>query len=255
MPLRAETPADRLSGVLLLPEVVDILRDEGLRYGRTLDEDLLGGNGGSYFRSRVTRVYDTSAMLNVLRSHIASGMSGEHIARSLDFFDTASGRRILRLEVSARKAMIEPSVEEAAGEAFAEAQERGDARAQAVEDYIEINDLGERNVAGALTSNYQFYLGLVEGGGNTMTDGEILDEVWSQADAIREETGDWLRSFLFMAYQPLDDAEIAAYLAYSETAEGQALNSALFDAFDEMYHAIYYALGLAVAQAMRGSDL
>ncbi|WP_370304332.1 hypothetical protein [Pseudooceanicola sp.] len=241
--------------MLLLPEVVDLLRGEGLRNGETIDADFLGGRGGRHFAAEVARLYDAAAMLATLRRHLSDGMSGGQISRSLAFFDSETGRRILRLEVSAREAIREPSGEEAAGAAFAAAQARGDLRAQAVEEFIAVNDLDDRNVAGALTSNYRFFRGLTEGGGNRMSDGEILDQVWSQADSLRDETSSWLRAYMFMAYQPLDTEEMAAYLAYSRSPEGQALNAALFAAFDEMYSAIYYGLGLAVAQAMGASDL
>ena len=194
-------------------------------------------------------------MLQVLRAALKRRMSEEEIAESLAFFDTEAGHRILRLEVSARLAMSDPAVEDAALEAFAAAAGEGDPRAADVERFVEVNDLSERNVSGALSSNYRFYLGLVDGGGREMGDDEIIDEVWGQEEEIRATTGDWLNSFLYMAYQPLSDAEMQAYLDYSASEGGQALNAALFDGFDEMFHAIYYALGRAVAQAIQGSDL
>ncbi len=120
---------------------------------------------------------------------------------------------------------------------------------------MQINDLTERNVSGALGANYRFYRGLVDGGSHRMGEGEILDLVWSEEDAIRADTDGWLRRFLFMAYSPLSEQDMQAYLEFSESETGQALNAALFDGFDRMYHTIYYALGRAVADELQASDL
>jgi hypothetical protein len=88
-----------------------------------------------------------------------------------------------------------------------------------------------------------------------MSEGEIMDLVWSEEDAIRADTDGWMRRFLFMAYSPLSDQDMQAYLAFSESDAGQALNAALFDGFDDMYHAIYYDLGRAVADELQASEL
>jgi len=58
-----------------------------------------------------------------------------------------------------------------------------------------------------------------------------------------------------MAYQPLDDDAMDAYIAFSETPSGRALNAALFEGFERMYRDISFGLGLAAARSMGGSDL
>ena len=254
-PLAAQNLDARLAEVLMLEEVAVILRDEGISYGKTLDRDMLGDSGGAYYAEKIARIYDPTAMTEILRRALAEGMTDEQARKSLDFLDTEQGHRILQLEIDARVAMADPAVDEAAGEAFDAALSGGDPRAQAVEDFIAINDLGERNVAGALSSNYQFLLGLVDGGSHEMSEGEILDEIWAQEDQVRAETRAWLNAFLFMAYGPLSEEEMNAYLTYSRTDAGQALNAALFDGFDGLYRTIYYALGLTTAQVMQGSEL
>ena len=244
-----------LSEALLLPEVVALLKEEGLRYGASLDEDVLSGTGGQYFADQVAQIYDTDLMLQVLQDMLSDGLDEEEIADSVAFFDTDSGQRILQLEVSARKAMNDPTIDEIAEDAWRAAEADADARFSAVLNFIDINDLNERNVTGALSSNYQFFRGLVEGGSHQMSEDEMLGEVWAQEEDIRSETSTWLKSFLFMAYSPLSDDEMAAYLDYSDSGAGQALNAALFDGFDEMYRDIYFALGLAVAEALQASEL
>ena len=71
-----------------------------------------------------------------------------------------------------------------------------------------------------------------------MTEDQILTDVWSQEADIRENTTDWLFSFLFMAYAPLDDADLEAYIAFSQTDAGETINRAMFDSFDELFTGI-----------------
>lgn len=252
---QARDRVSALSEALLIPEVVTLLREEGLRYGTSLDEDILSGSGGRYFTQQVERVYDTGWMTEILERKLDDAMSDEDIAESVAFFSTESGQRALRLEVSARQAMGDPAIDEMAEAAWRDVTGPEKMRLEDVEQFIEINDLTERNVVGALSSNYHFFRGLVEGGSHKMSEDEMLSEVWSQEEDIRIDTGVWLKSFLFMAYSPLTDGEMDAYLSYSESEAGQALNTALFDGFDEMYQSVYFALGLAVAEALQAREL
>ena len=253
--LRARPAINELADALLLNEVADVLRQEGIRYGQDLDRDFLGGRGGTFFAEEVARIYDTSAMLRVLKDNLNARMSESDIAESLMFFDTERGRAILRLEVSARRAMADSAVEDLAKTSYAAAVEDGHGKLDAVRRFIDINDLTERNVAGALSSSYQFFLGLADGGSNNMTDGDITGQIWRQEQEIRADIAQWLGSYLFMAHAPLSDADMQAYLAFSGTSAGQSMNAALFDGFDEMYRTIYYSLGVAVARSLHASDL
>jgi hypothetical protein len=58
-----------------------------------------------------------------------------------------------------------------------------------------------------------------------------------------------------MAYQPLNDADLEAYIEVSETRAGRVLNRALFAGFDDMYVSISRALGVAAARFMTGQDI
>jgi hypothetical protein len=151
--------------------------------------------------------------------------------------------------------MAEDDVEEIARLRVEELRAAGDARMAQVDVFIAVNDLVERNVAGALGSNYQFFRGLADGGAYAMTEDQILADVWTQEQDIREDTTEWLYGFLNMAYRPLGDDDLEAYIAFSESEAGRALNAALFAGFDVLYRDISYALGLAVSRAMSGSDL
>lgn len=238
-----------------LARVVEVLRDEGLVYGNGLKTDMLSGQAGAYYDRRISDIYDPETMLETLGSRIGAGLTKEQIDQSIAFFTSDRGQRIITLELDARVAITEPAVDEIAAQALSQAEVAQSSRVAMVDRFIDINDLTERNVSGALGANYRFYRGLVDGGSHRMGEGEILDLVWSEENAIRADTDGWLRRFLFMAYSPLSEQDMQAYLEFSESETGQALNAALFDGFDRMYHTIYYALGRAVADELQASDL
>ena len=253
--LRAESAAERLGEVLLLSDVAEQLRDEGIAYGERLDEEMLDGRGGAHFAGEVSRIYNSAALLMVMQKAIAEGLDAAQVNDSLAFFDTELGGRILTLELSARRAISDPAVEDMAADTYDSASAEGNPRVDDIVAFIEANDLSERNVAEALSSNYQFFLGLSSAAGAPASEAEIIDRVWSQEEDIRESTTEWLQNFLFMAYGPLSDDELHAYIAFSQSSAGRALNAALFDGFEEMYRAVYYALGLSVGRALSTSDL
>ena len=82
-----------------------------------------------------------------------------------------------------------------------------------------------------------------------------LQDVWAQEPMVRRDTVEWLYSFLLMAYQPLSDDELAAYLAVSRSEAGRDMTQAVFEAFNGMFDDISRALGLASARFMLTQEL
>lgn len=253
-PAWAETPAEHLAKVSRITEVMAIMHDEGVRYGRDLDDDMLGGEGGAYFTQRIEEIHDPTAMETVMRQTLSQDMQADEIAATIRFFDTELGQRILTLENAGRVALSDPQVDDIARGTYERLKGSDDTRLAAVSRFIQTNDLIERNVASALASNYQFYRGL-QAGSDGHRGFDILSEVWSQEPAVRQDTETWLHGFLLMAYRPLQADELDAYIAFSGSPAGQALNAALFNGFERMYRSISYQLGLAVARAMAARDI
>ena len=129
---------------------------------------------------------------------------------------------MIGLELSARRALLDPDVEAASQDRVTRMGDAGDPRIALIGRFVEANDLVESNVMGALNASYAFYTGLNEGGalGDEMAEDEILSDVWAQEPDVRTETGDWVYSFLVLAYQPLSDADLEAYIGFSRTAAG-----------------------------------
>ena len=252
-----ETELDRLYDALGLPDMIEVMRQEGVDYGDEMSDDLFPGRGGPAWQAIVTQIYDPDMMGATIRAAIDAGLDDDDLETLNDFFTSERGVRIIGFEVSARQAMIDEGIEEAAEERFYEMLADQEPRLDLITEFVEVNDLVASNVMGAMNSNYAFYQGLIDGEAfpGTMTEGDILADVWAQEDAIRADTETWVYSYLTMAYQPLEDSDLEAYIAISETGAGQRLNRALFKGFDDMYVAISRALGASAARFMVGEDI
>ncbi|ABG32212.1 DUF2059 domain-containing protein [Roseobacter denitrificans] len=254
-PLWANARMTVLMDVLRISEVVDILREEGFSYAKTLDGDMLNGQGGAFWQAQVDQIYDVEIITEQIRQALEQGLNEDDIDAALAFFSSDAGVRIIELENAARRAMMDPDVEDAARDLFLSLQGSDDPLFQHVSRFIEVNDLLERNVSGAMSSNYQFYKGLADGRYTAESEDEILAQVWAQQEDIRADTNEWLNGFLLMAYQPLPAEMMEGYMAYAQTPEGQALNAALFEGFETVYRDISYALGRAVALNADGDEI
>jgi len=258
LPLRAQTEAlDPLVEALALDDILEIMRQEGLQYGEELRDEMFPGRGGDAWTATVAGIYDGARMQQVMRTQMADELAETDLAPLLEFFSAGVGARAVSLEVTARRALLDKGMTEASYDALAEMRARDDPRLELLGRFVQANDLLESNVVGALNANYAFYLGLVDGGAFPfeVTEDQILADVWSQEADIRLETEQWLYAYLALAYDPLSDRELEAYIGISKSPEGQALNRALFEAFDVLFRQISRELGLAAARLIAGEDI
>ena len=143
--------------------------------------------------------------------------------------------------------MSDAGIPTAARELVTQTRQANPALYRLVEEYISTNGLIENNVAASMSQQHRFFLGLSDGGYNDRSEAEILDEVWQMRDPITAETRDWLYGYLVLAYIGLPQNDLDAYLAFSRSEAGQALNAALFDGFGSVFRDVSYGLGRAVA--------
>ena len=252
-----EAQIDALYAALGLPEIIAIMQEEGIDYGKELGAEMFPAGAGAEWQDAVAAIYDVSIMNEEVRGAFGEAIVDDDIPAMLDFFTSDRGRQIIELEVSARRAMLDPAVEDASREvAAAQVSDETD-RFLAIRDFVDTNDLIESNVVGALNSSYAFYMGLIDGGvmPPDVTPETALQDVWAQEPDIRANTTEWVYAFLLLAYQPLSDDDLAAYQAFSETDAGADLNDALFLAFDGMFEDISRALGLASSRFMLTQEL
>lgn len=254
LPLRAE-PIDELVEALQIDAMIEVMRFEGMAYGEELAEEMIPGGSNLAWRDLLEQIYDAEKMRTIVRQGFAEVIADSDPAPLIAFFSSDLGQKIITLELEARRAMIDDAVEEAARQAYLDIKGSEDPRLDQLRRFVEVNDLVETNVTGALNASFRFYSGLVDGGGLQLAEGDILSDVWSQEEETREDTREWLFAYLLLAYEPLEDDELEAYIALSETTQGRALNRALFAGFNAMYNEISYALGLAASRQMQQQDL
>jgi len=263
--LRAETTAyasataSDLARILMIPGIIAVMRDEGLEYGASLEDEMFPDRGGPAWEATVALVYDEPTMLTRFQTAFAATLKDDPdtVATVAAWFDTPLGQRILTLEIEARRALMDKSVEEAARQRAEEMAADDDPRMTVLRDFATANDLIEQNVQGALNANLGFYQGMAQAGafGDDMTEDQMLSDVWGQEPDIRKETEDWLYPFLALAYGPLSDADLQGYTDFSRTPAGRKMNIALFFAFDAVFVQISRDLGRAVARQMTGDDI
>jgi hypothetical protein len=251
--------AVQLSDALMLGPMMDVMRLEGLTYGQSIEDEMFPTTGGAGWAAAVARIYDAGRMRAAfdqsLTRHLAADPSG--LPDMLAFFGSPLGQRALTLELEARRTLLDKPAEEAARRAWDTLRMEESARYDQIMRFATVNDLVESNVMGALNANLAFYHGLAASGafGAEMTEEQMLSDVWAQEDSVRSDTEDWLYPYLALAYGPLSDADLAAYVAFSESKAGKQLNTALFAAFNDVFTGISKALGMAAAGQMQGEDI
>ena len=238
--------------------LLDIMALEGVDYAESLEGDMFPGRGGDRWIAIVQQIYTPERMGEIMAKSFGEALPEIHAPAIVAFYSATPGREIVDLENAARSALLDPAVEEASQETYRAMRDSDAPRLALIEQFVEVNDLLEQNVAGGLNSNFAFYSGLNAGGAfgsNGLPEAEILSDVWSQEEDVRESTSDWVYGYLSMAYAPLEDADFETYIAFSQTEAGQALNRALFAAFNEMFTTVSRDLGLAAAQFIAGEDI
>lgn len=253
---RAPEVAEMLEA-LRIYDILEVMATEGVEAALNLEADMFPGQGGDTWAAQANRIHGADRLTQLFEEAFPlASMTDEEVALVTAFFTAEPGQTIAASEVAGRSAFLDPQVEELANEAFREAVEADNPRIDLLTAFIETNDLVERNVAGALNSNFAFYRGLSDGGAFDVDVPEelMLSEVWSQEAELRRDTIEWLYSFQLSAYNGLDDGDIEAYTAFSSTEAGIALNAALFDAFDDVFDQLSYELGAAAAVFIAGED-
>ncbi|TXI06073.1 MAG: DUF2059 domain-containing protein [Pseudorhodobacter sp.] len=251
-----------LAQTLLIPEAMEVLRDEGIANGQTLAGEAADAQGGAeptFWTKALDRIYAPPRMLDLFSRAFDAALAedGATIDAATTFFATAAGQRALRLEISARRALMDDDVEAAAALAYERLAQENPARHALIDRFVEANDLIDSNVMGAMNANLAFLRGMAASGvqGFDLSEADMLAQVWGTEGDTRVETVEWVYPFLTMAYQPLSDADLLAYVEFSESEAGKRLNAAMFAGFDVMLNAVSHELGLAYGQSMQGDDI
>ena len=205
----------------------------------------------------VETIYDSSAMHASVEAAFIHALDNQDVTPMVAFFSSDLTKTLVSHEVSARRALLDYTVDQASKDVATVAKFNNTERFQLVDAFVQTNDLIEINVAGAMNSNVAFYMGLMAGGAmdEALTQDQILNDVWDQAADIRANTSEWVYGFLLRAYDPVRGVDLETYTAFSASNTGVALIGALFVAFDDMFDSKSFALGREAARVMAGQDL
>lgn len=249
--------AEAVIELLRLDEVLEIMRVEGMEHGEAIGAGLVAAQDEAAWAAAVRRIYDPERMRATMAEGLDDALPSDPgmIGHVEGFFTSDLGRRVLELEVSARRAMLDDAVEELARAGWSELEEEDGPRAAALRRFVAVGDLVEQNVVGGLNSTYAFYAGLRDSGAGGIDGAGMLDDVRGQEAAIRAEVDEWLHAYLALAFGPLEPAELEAYTAFFDTPSGRVLNAALFEGFNGMFEALSRQLGQAAGGLMLGEDL
>ncbi|MFZ1467506.1 MAG: hypothetical protein WAT09_00850 [Paracoccaceae bacterium] len=260
-PTEQTTPAsqiDALSQAMLMGDVFAVMVQEGQDYGTSIETQMFPGQGGTRWADQVAAIYDPATLQGMFEARLQEELADdpETVVAALAFFDTPRMQTILKLEVEARRALLDTAVEEAAEVEAERMQAARDPKMRLIRDMIKASDLIEMNVAGALSANLAFLEGMasVRVPGAPMDREGMMTEVWSQESSIRDETSKWLVPFLALAYGPAPEADLQAYLEFAASPEGKRLNGAVYAAFDKVFAHVSYQLGRSAALMMIGND-
>lgn len=255
----AEASVADLAKAMQLDDLFVVLREEGLSYGQSLEADMFPGSGGSQWSAAVNVVYDVPTLRRGFETALGAALadSPEAVAEMVAFFQSDLGQRVVRLEIEARHAFLDEVTEDAARVAADDRFANRDPKVPLLRSFIAAGDLVEMNVAGSLSGNLAFMMGMSDSGvyGQGLPQDQMLSDVWAQEDQIRDDTTSWLYAYLGLAYEPLTEAELQAYVDFMETPVGQRLNAALFAAFETVFRKVSYDLGRAAGVAMTGQDI
>lgn len=257
--ISAEEPTASLSPALQLDALFAVLRDEGLSYGTDLQADMFPGSGGTQWQNALDGIYAKDRLRAGFEAVLNRELAGdtETVAAVVAFFTSDLGMRAVSLEIDARRAFLDTASEEAARVAADARNADRDPKVALIRRFIEAGDLIEMNVAGSLSGNLAFMTGMSDSGayGEPLPQEEMIAQAWGQEDQIRDDTSSWLNAYLGLAYHPLTEGELEAYIAFMESPAGQRLNAALFMAFDQVFRQVSYDLGRAAGLATLGQDI
>lgn len=248
---------DALFDAMGLAEVIGIMRTEGLVHGDEVAKQMFPDERDGRWTALVSDIYDSQVMYEEVRAAFDEELDGDDLDTMLAFYQSDLGHAVVALEISARRAFLDDTVEEISKEEAALAAADDTPRFRQITQFIEASDLIETNVVGAMNTNYAFMMGLIDGGAlpDGVTADNALQQIWEQEDDIRGTTQEWLYAFLMLAYQPLPDEDLDAYIAFMRSDAGQDLNNAVFVAFDGMYDDVSRALGLGASRFVISREL
>ena len=187
---QAARGSDAILEAMQTEALLKVLQDEAVKAGADLADSMMPGRPVEGWTQTVARINAPSRTGPLLSRRFAEALEGRHAGAILDYLTTPLGRRIVGLELSAREALRDPSVQDAVLADYAEMRREGDPRADQIDAFIKANDLIDANVVGALNANAAFLKGMgaaaAGDAADRLSEADILTQVWQQEPELRE---------------------------------------------------------------------
>jgi hypothetical protein len=249
---------DGLLGSLQLNEMLDIMIEEELAFGEDLRADMLPDMSKTRWQ-RDLRVKISAGELRTIFTdaftRTLDGMEAPLKTQVVTFGADPLVVKAIDLEVKARRLLLDADVENAAYDHAVKSEKTS--RFKAISTYINALDLVETNVAGSLNSNLVFYREMVMGGAfpYEVSEQQMVSDVAGEADAMRQEIGEWLTAYLNMAYAPMSDAEFERFSTLATSDAGRAFYHAADRGYDAVFSYNSKVLGAMIAGHIAGEAL
>ncbi len=264
MPVRAETAVatgavGTLSGLMRLDDHFRIIAEEGAAHGKSIEDSMFPGRGGSVWAAEVARIYDAAALQGRFDAAFSAALAAnpDAVAAAAAFFGSDLGKRITALEVEARRALLDEAVTEAAEVQAEKMAAARDPRLRLIRQLIEAGNMVEQNATSSMTGYLAFNTGLESAlPENRRTPAEdLMTGIWGQEAQMRADATDWLVTYMVLAYGPLSDDELRAYIAFMQTDAAKAVNAAIFAAYDAAFSPALKELGFEAGRTLQGRDI
>lgn len=251
-PSRATVTAERLRTVLRLDEIAEVIAAEAVAQAAEParpDHDLQQAIAAEVTPHRIQAL-----TIAALERGLAA-TSSTTIAPAVRFLESPLGQRYVTLQLSARRAMADPTGKKAALAGFDRAAARGEPRVGQIRRLVAAGDMVAPAVASSMGASLAFMRGLNESGAASLPEKDLLALIWSQEPALQAEHQGWVEAFLYLALGPLSDPEVDRLIREADRPASRRLDVIVQTAFDTAMMQIMRDTGRAVGLAPQGQSL
>lgn len=195
--------------------------------------------------------FDPEAMMDEIAADVAAALSPSQLATLEDFYADGLGARATALERAAEAPARDAVREAEDGAALERLATEEPARLQLIADAVEAMQIMPQGEALVLNMQIAFLRGMRVSGmiPLEMDDQTIVAMIQQRLPGIREELYATVLGGMAYAYQPLSDAELAAYLDFVTGPAGSALYLSVTRSTQGLFEREMWDLGAAMVEA------
>ena len=246
--------AERLFDLLEQPAFIEILVQEG----QAMAFDIAAENFSTAYLdawdAKVDALMDADTIEASMFAQFEAALDGVDVDSYVTYFESGYGAETIAAEIAARSIMSDPILSSQAIEKAHMQMPMG--RFEQIDTFLNVSGYIEQSVAFALTDQYNFSRGLLDGGViQGMTESDLAAMVWDQEEFITDATNEWFQGYLYLVFENLSDDAIEELISFTASEQGRTLNQILLAAQGDLFSMINYELGREAAKFMIQTDL